>query len=128
LETAKGETRPLLVRADPVLSSPGRVIGFVLTFTDLSERKAAEAARRRFQESIVRSNRKLMRGLDSKAELGLQNLMSAIIENAQLAALEITYGVDTAGMPRMLESLRTSVARTTEVLEHLSIEPSRPKP
>jgi two-component system, chemotaxis family, sensor kinase Cph1 len=123
LETAKGETRPLLVRADPVLAPLNRVIGFVVTFTDLSERKAAEAARRRFQESIVHSNRKLTRGLDSQADLTFQNLMSAVVENAQLAALEITYGADTAGMPRLLESLRTSVARTAEVLEHLSFEP-----
>jgi hypothetical protein len=50
LETAQGENIPLLVRGDPAVSLPDRMLGFVLTFTDLTERKAAESARRRFQE------------------------------------------------------------------------------
>ena len=42
-----------------------------------------------------------------------------MIENAQLAALEITYGEDADGMPRQLDAVRTSVARTAELLEQL---------
>ncbi len=125
LENCGGAERPLLVRADAVLSSPERVLGFVLMFTDLTERKAAEVARRRFQEGILQSNRKLTSRIDSQADLVFQNLMSAIIENAQLAALEITDGTDPTGMPGLLESVRNSVARTVEVLEHLSIDASR---
>ena len=48
-----------------------------------------------------------------------QTLLSSVVENAQLAALEITDGVDTARMPELLESVRSSVARTAEVLEDL---------
>jgi hypothetical protein len=51
--------------------------------------------------------------------------MSTIIENAQLAALEFTYGTDKAGVPDILESVRTSVARTAEILEHLSFDPQQ---
>jgi len=88
-------------------------------FTDLTERKAAEAARRRFQEGIlVRRHVEAVR-LDSKADLVYQNALSSVVENAQLAALELTYGGDTARMPEMLESVRASVTRTAEVLEHL---------
>ena len=58
LENARGERKPLLVRADPVMSSPERVLGYVLLFMDLTERKAADAARRRFQEGILQSHRK----------------------------------------------------------------------
>jgi chemotaxis family two-component system sensor kinase Cph1 len=128
LETARGQTKPLLVRADPVLAASDRVIGFVLTFTDLTERKAAESARRRFQDEILQSHRKLTGQIDSKADLLFQTLMSTIIENAQLAALEITYGADTAAMPGALEGVRTSVARTAEVLERLALDsdPSAP--
>ena len=43
----------------------------------------------------------------------------------QLAALEIADGSDTENMPAMLESIRTSVARTVEVLEQLSAEPPK---
>jgi chemotaxis family two-component system sensor kinase Cph1 len=124
LETAGGQTRPLMARADPVWSSPERVIGYVLTFTDLAERKAADAARRRFQDGILNSHRKIMGRLNSEADRVFQRLMPTIIENAQLAALEITCGSDTAGMPAMLESVRGSVARTAEVLEQLSLDAS----
>ena len=122
LETGGGELKALLVRADPVLSSPERVIGYVLLFTDLTDSKAADAARRRFQEGILQSHRKLNSRLDTPSDLRFQNLMSSIVENAQLAALEITDGIDLAGMPGMLESVRTSVARTTEVLEQLTLD------
>jgi two-component system, chemotaxis family, sensor kinase Cph1 len=54
-----------------------------------------------------------------------QNLLSPIIENAQLAALEITDGVDTARMPAMLESVKASVTRTAELLEQLIWHASR---
>jgi light-regulated signal transduction histidine kinase (bacteriophytochrome) len=112
------ETKPLMVRADPVYASPDRVLGFVLHFTDLSERKAAETARRRFQEGILERQPAALR-LDSWTDVVYQNVLSSVLENAQLAALEITYGADTARMPDMLDSVRASVARTAEVLERL---------
>ena len=120
LENARGERKPLLVRADPVMSAPDRVLGFVLLFMDLTERKAADAARRRFQEGILQSHRKPKGPLQSQSDLMSQTLLSTVIENAQLAALEITDGADMARMPSLLESVRSSVARTAEVLEHLT--------
>jgi light-regulated signal transduction histidine kinase (bacteriophytochrome) len=113
------EERPMLVRADPVFSAPDRVLGFVLLFTDLSGRKRAEAARRRFQEGIVQGHRVRPGRLDTEADLAFRNLLNTVVENAQLAALEITDGVEVAQMPRMLDSIRASVTRTAEVLEHL---------
>jgi light-regulated signal transduction histidine kinase (bacteriophytochrome) len=103
----------------PVCSPPGRLLGFVLLFTDLTEHKAAEAARRRFQERILEENRRISGRLNSKSDLVFQHLLSSVVENAQLAALEITDGVDTARMPELLDCVRTSVTRTTGVLEHL---------
>ena len=120
LENSRGVRTPVLVRADPVLSSPERVLGFVLLFSDMTSRKAAEAARRRFQTGILESHRRPMGVMNTQGDLMFQTLMSTIIENAQLAALEITEGIDTEGMPDMLESVRVSVARTAEVLEQLS--------
>ena len=93
------------VRADPVFSAPDRVLGFVFLFTDLMERRAAEAARRRFQERVIERHRVTV-PLDSKADLVYRNLLASVIGNAQLAALEITDGVDLARMPEMLESVR----------------------
>lgn len=121
----RGEARlaaagtPLLVRADPVFSAPGRVLGFVVLLTDLTERRAAEAARRRFQEDVVERHRVMRVPLDSKADLAYRNLLAAVVSNAQLAALEVTDRIDVARMPEMLESVRASVARTAELLEQL---------
>jgi hypothetical protein len=103
------------------------VLGFVLLFTDLADRKAVEAARRRFQEGILRSHRKVSRGIDFSTEAARQNLMSAVIENAQLAALEITDGTNLHDMPALLESVKTSVARVAEVLDQLALATKDPE-
>ena len=128
LAGADGRTTPLLVRADPVVSAPERTLGFVLIFADLTARKAAEAARRQFQAGILQSHRALLGRLDTQADLAFETIMSTIVENAQLAALEITESQGPAAMPATLESVRNSVARAAEVLEQLSIRPSAPEP
>ena len=117
--------KPLMVRADPVQPSRDRVLGFVLIFSDIADRKAVETARSRFQEGIIQSNRINSVRLDSKTDLVYQNLLSSVVENAQLAALEITYGVETGRIAEMLESIRNSTLRTAEVLEHLIWHSSR---
>ncbi len=125
LEMSDGATKPLLLRADPVLSPPDVVLGFVILLTELTERKAAEAARRRFQESIIERHHVTSVRLDTTTDLAFQNLLSSIVDNAQLAALEITDGMDLARMPEMLESVHTSVTRTAEILELLLWHASR---
>jgi chemotaxis family two-component system sensor kinase Cph1 len=117
--------KPLMVRADPVQPSRDRTLGFVLIFSDIADRKAAEAARSRFQEGIIQSNRINSVRLDSKTDLVYQNLLSSVVENAQLAAFEITHGVETGRIAEMLESVRNSTLRTAEVLEHLIWHSSR---
>lgn len=128
LADGMGAGRPLLVRADPVFSSPDRVLGYVFLFNDLAERKAAEAARRRFQQGIEEGSRSRAGRLDRKADLAFRAILASVVENAQLAALEITDGVDVAHMPEQLESVRASVARTAEVLEALIRHDSRSEP
>jgi two-component system, chemotaxis family, sensor kinase Cph1 len=125
LEGPGNTVRPLLVRSDPVFASNDRSLGFVLMFTDLTERKAAEIARRRFQEAVIEERRPMSGLLDSKADLMFRTLLTTILENAQLAALEIADGVDPAQMPEMLEAVRASVTRTAEMLGYLVWHASR---
>lgn len=125
LRDAGNREKPLMLRADPVQPARDRVLGFVLVFSDITDRKAAEAARSRFQEGIIQSHRINSVRLDSKTDLVYQNLLASVVENAQLAALEITYGVETGRIAEMLESVRTSTLRTAEVLEHLIWHASR---
>lgn len=119
LQSKSGQIKSLMVRADPVYSTPDRVLGFVILFTDLTERKAAETARRRFQEETIERHRVMAQPLDSKADLIYRNLMSSVVGNAQLAALEITDGMDLDRMPELLESVQSSVTRSSQLLEHL---------
>lgn len=116
LRSTAGRVRPVLVRADPVFSAPGRALGFVVVVSDMSERKAADAARRRLQERIIDGNRSASGLLSSRVDLLYQNLLSTIVENAQLAALEITDGVEVARMPELLDGVRSSVDRSAELL------------
>jgi len=120
LKTTTGAARPVAVRADPVLATSDRVLGFVLLFMDLTERKAADVARESFRHNVMSSQRRLMGRIETGSALTVEALMSRIIDNAQLAALEIADGLDTAGIPETLESVRASVARAAEVLEQIS--------
>jgi two-component system, chemotaxis family, sensor kinase Cph1 len=117
--TAGGEARPMLLRADPVFSAPDHVLGFVLLFNDLTERRAADAARRRFQADIVERHRVPAVPLDSDNDLVFRDLLASVVGNAQLAALEITDGIELARVPAMLESVQSSVDRAAELLERL---------
>jgi two-component system, chemotaxis family, sensor kinase Cph1 len=111
---------PFMLRADPVLAGPRRVLGFVLLFTDLRERKAAEAARQRFQKEVVAVHHLRGERVDSEADLLFRNLLSPVAENAQLAALEITEAVELARMPGLLEGVQASFARSAELLGQLA--------
>lgn len=124
-DAAPGGPVPLLVRGDPVLSAPGRVLGFVLLFMDMSERQAAVAARRRFQDSLGPAQTSGTR-LPAAVSAPYDTLLSTMIENAQVAALEITDGLDMARIPETLDAVRTSVGRATEVLERLMRHAARP--
>ena len=119
LENGSGVIRPLIVRAEPVYASLDRKLGYLLHFDELAERHAAETARRDFQDGMI--DRRLLRTgrLDVAGDRDYQSVLSSVVENAQLAALEITYGVDAERMPRMLESVRLSVSRSAELLEQL---------
>jgi light-regulated signal transduction histidine kinase (bacteriophytochrome) len=114
-----GDDRAMLVRGDPVFASPDRMLGIVLLFTDIGDRTAAETAGRRFQENLIEEPLAPGINLGTRTDPVYQRLFSSVIENAQLAALEITDGVDKARIAVMLDSVRTSVNRTAKVLDHL---------
>lgn len=114
-----GDGVPLLLRADPIMDTSGRVLGFVLLFLDVSQRRLAEEARARFLEGIGAPHRFPAARMAAGADPLFHSLMSAVIENAQLAALEVTDGPDLTHVPPMLDSIRASVDRTGAVLERL---------
>jgi chemotaxis family two-component system sensor kinase Cph1 len=130
IRTAEGEIKSMLVRGDPVFSSPDRVLGIVLLFTDITDRKAVEAAGREFQNAVIGSHRVPGITLGTKDDLTYQRLYSSAVENAQLAVLEIADGADKSRMVQMLASVRASVDRTAEILDRLirrTLRGSEPK-
>jgi hypothetical protein len=112
-------TTPILVRADAVLAPRQRVLGFVLFFTDQTDRNAAEAARQSFQEAVIERRRPLPQLLTSKADLRFRKILNKVLENAQVAALETTESMDLPRIPLVLEAVRRSVARTAKMLGYL---------
>ncbi|MDB5372034.1 MAG: bphP [Belnapia sp.] len=89
---------------------------FAFPVTDLTERKAADAARRRFQDGILQEQRPQPRPLDTAADRVFRDLVASVVENSQMAALEI---VGVGRIPQLLESVRASAARTAAVLEQV---------
>jgi light-regulated signal transduction histidine kinase (bacteriophytochrome) len=110
---------PLLVRADPVLSTPSEVLGYVVLLTDVRQRQRAERARQRFQSGVLEPQKAMAVPLESREDLLYRNLFASLVQNAQLAALEIADGVDLERVPDMLDGVQASVSRTAELLEHL---------
>lgn len=114
-----GERHVLTLRADPVFAGAGRLLGFVLFFSDVTHRKVIDAARRGFQEGIVTDHRHNEPELDSHAALLFRNLLGNVLSNARLAALEISDTMEIDAVPTLLGSVRDSVARTRTLLRHL---------
>ncbi len=111
---------PMLMRAETVFSKQERVLGFVLMFTDLSEQKTARAARRRFDKALVERHRSTRQRQNSTQEDAYGTLLPAIVQNAELAALEIAEGGDEAILPDALDSVESSLSRAAALIEHLS--------
>ncbi len=120
-----GEPRALMLRGDPVFVAERRVIGYVLMFSDLSEHHAVNKARREFQRNIEEQASRQSRAL-SRLTLDQRELNSIVVGNAKLAALDITDGQDVHRIPELLESVRRSMERSLELVDHLVPKPVEP--
>ena len=119
LRLPNDEKRPYLLRLDPVVSGHAIHLGYVLIGNDLSDRKAAEVARRQFQDNLSAEARLLLIPDDLVSDRLSQDLLAGILGNAQLAAREVRNTLEVGQVPAILCNLHASVARTTELLEHL---------
>jgi light-regulated signal transduction histidine kinase (bacteriophytochrome) len=128
IERRDGVLTPILVRADAVFAPRHRLLGFVLLFADQTDRKAAEAARQRFQEAVIERRRPVPQLLGSKSDLRFRKILNKVVENAQVAALETTESMDVSRIPVILEAVRLSVARTAKMLGYLIWHTNRRDP
>ncbi len=119
IQSGEGEIRALRAEAEPVVVEGYRILGFVLHFIDVSDARSREKARRQFQEDVVSTHHDSEVPLTSETGLIYRNLVSNVVNNARIAALEITDGMDVERVPRMLASVFDSVIRTKQTLRDL---------
>jgi hypothetical protein len=108
-----------MLRADPVFADMGRVLGYVLFFVDITDRKKIEMGKKQFQNSIVAIVGDTQSAPNNRRDLLYRNLLSAAVNNAKLAAMEVSDDMDIESVPVMLDSIRSSVSTTSELLHQL---------
>lgn len=115
----KNENKTWILRGDPVFSSSDRLLGFVLIFTDVSARKAAEQARHALKSGIIQHHE--IKSLQEAhfVDERYSSLISDVVGNAQRAAMEVADSVEIDNIPNMLEAIRLSVMRTDKLLKRL---------
>ena len=113
------EQRILMLRADPVFAEMGRVLGYVLFFVDVTDRKKLELGKKQFQNSIVAIVDDNQVVPNVRHDLAYRNLLSSAVNNARLAVMEVSDDMDIDAVPAMLESIRSSVTNTSELLQVL---------
>ena len=119
LDAITDARKPLAVRAEPVYASLERKLGYIVHCTEIADRRSAEIARQRFQDGMVDHQVMPSAKLGALEDRSFKAMLAPVIENAQLAALEITYGIDPGPMPGQLEAVRASVGRAAALLERL---------
>ncbi|MEM7256156.1 MAG: GAF domain-containing protein [Pseudomonadota bacterium] len=111
--------RQVLIRADAVINNSKKLLGYVILLTDISDRQMAENARRRFPKNTLDHIGDLSDDIGKPGKLLYESLLQAVVENAQLAAMEITDGIDVKRIPTMLEGVEASVSRTSKLIGDL---------
>lgn len=117
-----GMPRPVDIRADVVPGHGNTLLGFILIFTDLTNRKEAEAARLHLQRSIERATPPrggLLAGRASPADPVADGLAAAIFSHASTAAMDITEGAYDKTVAPLLREVEESALRAAALVRQL---------
>jgi len=116
----------LALRADPVPTATGEMLGFVMIFTDRSERREAEATRRRLETTAVDGHRLPLGGVAAAAMDDLDHLVAAILGNASAAVLEITESTTDTPIGTLLREVESAARRATDLGEQILSYSAKP--
>jgi len=115
----------LAVRAEAVPSPDGGMLGTILVFTDLRDRRAAEDARARLSKALE--------GGASDSALGspsgvaeFDDMMAAVLSNARAAVMSVSGTAAEAIQPETLKSIESLTRRAAEVAQQMARLASRP--
>jgi len=98
-----GSTVPMAVHAEPVSGRDGKLLGFVLTLIDLREARRADTARLNLESAL----RLAAQSTATEAD----EVISAILTNASLAAMDIADARGGPPVAPLLQELETSTRR-----------------
>jgi hypothetical protein len=107
------------VRADVVPGPRDAVLGCILMFTDLTDAKRTEAARRHLEQSLTMTGQADAQ-LTTREARGLPDeVMGAILANASVAAMELTDTTASIPVATLIEELEASATRAAAVYARL---------
>ena len=111
------DSKSVLVRADPVPSADGGALGYIVLLTEVNDSSAVDSIR--VPETILEGHASHENRVPETLKAEYESLTAAVLENAQLAAMEIKDGADIDRVRRMLRSVEDSVDRTTRLIGNL---------
>jgi PAS domain S-box-containing protein len=120
LASARRPKVSVSVRADVIPAQHGGALGFILIFTDISDRKHAEDARRRFHAAMSSGGAMTASGEQDTDPFGEPDVVvSSIVSNANVAAMEIADIGDQPHVEPLLEELQGSARRAALIYRQL---------
>ncbi len=109
LRRADGGALPVALRMEAVPGREGGVLGFILTLADLRELRRADAARQHLEAAL----RSAARGDAPNDAREADEVISAILTNASLAAMDIADAQGGPPVAPLLEEVEASTRRAT---------------
>jgi chemotaxis family two-component system sensor kinase Cph1 len=120
-----GRPLPVAVRAEVVPARDGSVLGFFLIFTDLTASQRADEARRQLEQSLSRAGAKDDAGSQDTPRRATEavslDVMSAILANASLAAMDIADSNRTPMVAPLIEELEVSTRRASLLYRRIQL-------
>jgi two-component system, chemotaxis family, sensor kinase Cph1 len=115
LRRRDGSRLPVALRAEPVPTRNGSLLGYIFLFNDLTASKQAVLARSRLEASLSRAGGAAavgsQRALDVHDAHQAHRALGAIVANASLAAMDISEGGTTLSVAPQLQEVQTATAR-----------------
>ena len=109
---------PVAVRAEVVPARDGSVLGFFMIIVDLTDSQRATEARRHLERSLSQTVDEDSKVLGDPRSAGFPaqgDVMSAILANASLAAMDIADGGSAPSVAPLLEELEASTRRAAQL-------------
>jgi len=114
-----GARIPVSVRAEVVPGRDGKVLGYLLILIDRTENRRAADALQHLEQSLSRTAVGLPPGNEPLRGPAAEPLVSALLANASMAAMDIGDVVSGPTIAPMLEELESSIRRATALYQRI---------